>query len=528
MIFRPSFRGIWAGGSPARVLAALGNSFTKGTVYGDIGLADELNALASDTGANLAASQYVVDNTWFGELYDDAACTTFINGQDWTDAILQGHSTAGQAANFDTHRDFGVLLAGRFLTKDINTRIWLWQTSETDVTTLAESVAFYAALKTAIEAAYPAARVEILRTGEGFYYMGCDPVASPVLRTWRVDPVHPSETGSTFNALHHFAKITRRSISGAIAGTAYAGLGKTMIEGDSVIEDAAYAWALADEAIPVISTQPASDSVNEGEDASFSVVAISPDMATYQWLEDGVEIPGATSSTLELVGVALADNGKVYSVVVTNALGSVTSANATLSVGASGMTPVYINFMRPSFSPGSPAADGYYWNTINGEGADSTAVLQGNVYSSFKDRTNVATGLALRIVYSVGGGSSNNTTNVSYLGIPELIAEHYWVSNAGEVQDFRIEGLTPGQSYRIEFGAARGAGTQRMVRVQLVGATTGTPVDYDAGWATEPTSIYYADMVADASGYISVKWRDWTPTTLAFGYLGFLRISHTP
>jgi hypothetical protein len=82
---------------------------------------------------------------------------------------------------------------------------------------------------------------------------------------------------------------------------------------------------------PAIVAQPQSQSVLSGVPAAFSVAATGSGLM-YQWHRNGQPIPGATNGSYS-VGVPLAgDDGAVYSVVITNSLGAVTSANATLSV----------------------------------------------------------------------------------------------------------------------------------------------------------------------------------------------------
>src|SRR5262249_40234082 len=80
---------------------------------------------------------------------------------------------------------------------------------------------------------------------------------------------------------------------------------------------------------------PTSQTVSVGQDVRFGVAASGVPTPTYQWLKDGVAIPGATEATLQLPAVQ-ADAAGAYSVVVTNALGTVTSAPATLTVVGSG------------------------------------------------------------------------------------------------------------------------------------------------------------------------------------------------
>lgn len=85
--------------------------------------------------------------------------------------------------------------------------------------------------------------------------------------------------------------------------------------------------------LPVITTQPASLTVNSGSNASFSVVATSTAPLTYQWLFNTNPIAGATSATLSLTSVTSAQAG-TYSVMVGNTTGSVTSNGAMLTVNA--------------------------------------------------------------------------------------------------------------------------------------------------------------------------------------------------
>jgi hypothetical protein len=80
---------------------------------------------------------------------------------------------------------------------------------------------------------------------------------------------------------------------------------------------------------PLIVTQPQSQTVTVGNDAIFNVFASGDD--AFQWLFNGYELPGATQPMLWLTNVQTNQTGN-YSVLVTNALGSVTSSNALLTV----------------------------------------------------------------------------------------------------------------------------------------------------------------------------------------------------
>ena len=92
---------------------------------------------------------------------------------------------------------------------------------------------------------------------------------------------------------------------------------------------------------PMITAQPASQIVLDGETATFTVGASSDPPLFYQWqvdngsyqtnLSDGGNISGSTSSTLTISNV-FATNEGVYSVIVSNAGGMVTSADAFLAI----------------------------------------------------------------------------------------------------------------------------------------------------------------------------------------------------
>jgi len=81
---------------------------------------------------------------------------------------------------------------------------------------------------------------------------------------------------------------------------------------------------------PSLTTQPKDATVLAGAPVWFSATA-SGQQLSYQWQKDGVNIPGATSATLNLARTTKADAGK-YRAVISNPGGSVNSAEATLAV----------------------------------------------------------------------------------------------------------------------------------------------------------------------------------------------------
>lgn len=80
---------------------------------------------------------------------------------------------------------------------------------------------------------------------------------------------------------------------------------------------------------PVLAIQPANQIVNPGNSASFSVIATGTELE-YQWYRGLNKLADETNATLTLPSVTPGQLGS-YHVVITNFLGSVTSASATLS-----------------------------------------------------------------------------------------------------------------------------------------------------------------------------------------------------
>ncbi|MEI7938094.1 MAG: LamG-like jellyroll fold domain-containing protein [Verrucomicrobiota bacterium] len=82
---------------------------------------------------------------------------------------------------------------------------------------------------------------------------------------------------------------------------------------------------------PSITTQPASQTVTAGSSVTFTATATGTPSPSHQWRWNGTNIAGATGTALTLSNVQPAQAGN-YTVLVTNAFGSITSSNALLTV----------------------------------------------------------------------------------------------------------------------------------------------------------------------------------------------------
>ena len=170
---------------------------------------------------------------------------------------------------------------------------------------------------------------------------------------------------------------------------------------------------------PTITAQPtATVTVAEGATAALAVTAESNAGAlSYQWRSGSTTpstIAGATAASYPTPAASLLDDTKVFSVAVSNSVGTTTSGNATLSVTErswSGLT-------LPRAAQGTS-------DTPMGNPSLSVAIDSlGATYMVFSEqRTNGSR--ALRISYTPAGQSSPQSTSwLGALNLPANVSEH--------------------------------------------------------------------------------------------------------
>lgn len=103
---------------------------------------------------------------------------------------------------------------------------------------------------------------------------------------------------------------------------------------------------------PAITTQPQSVTVAAGQAFTLSVSATGSNL-TYQWKLAGVNIAGATNASYSKTAASSSDGG-VYTVVVSNVAGQVTSNSATVTVNA-GTSGTDQPVTAPPATPPAPA-----------------------------------------------------------------------------------------------------------------------------------------------------------------------------
>lgn len=164
-------------------------------------------------------------------------------------------------------------------------------------------------------------------------------------------------------------------------------------------------YALARSHAPSITNQPTSITTGVGSTPNFSVSAAGNGTLTYQWRLNGTNLPGnATSAMLTLTNVQLTQAGN-YSVLVTDSLGAVTSAVASLTVTntSTNTPPAFIS--NPVNKPGATVGVAYVGSLVG----DATDADAGEVLTFSK-----VSGLAWLSV--AGNGSLAGTPGASDVG----------------------------------------------------------------------------------------------------------------
>jgi hypothetical protein len=100
----------------------------------------------------------------------------------------------------------------------------------------------------------------------------------------------------------------------------------------------------------VFVSEPVTQAVLAGRDATFSVAVTGGFPITYQWQRNEADILDATNASYTVVAPTVADSGARFRVVVTNPVSSLTSSNALLLVNSDGDPPVVVGVTAPNLT----------------------------------------------------------------------------------------------------------------------------------------------------------------------------------
>jgi hypothetical protein len=179
---------------------------------------------------------------------------------------------------------------------------------------------------------------------------------------------------------------------------------------------------------PSFNLQPISQTVFAGSSVIFTGGATGFQPLSWQWLFKGAAIPDATNSNLTLAAVT-PDQSGIYSVVVSNVVGTATSADATLTVQVSGTKYVWQN---------SPASAPPYssWATAAHVIQDAVDVAVAG------DEILVTNG-----IYATGGRTAGTSALTNRVAVDKPLTVRS-VNGAGVtiIQGYQVPGVTNGDA----------------------------------------------------------------------------------
>lgn len=233
---------------------------------------------------------------------------------------------------------------------------------------------------------------------------------------------------------------------------------------------------------PVITNQPASQSVKVGQSVSFAVAASGSGNIRYQWRKNGTNIANASNANFSIAAATIADAGS-YSVLVANDVGSVISKDAQLTVSINDTPSVPVITSQPqslTVMSGQPAsfavvASGnnlrYQWrkngaNLLNANSAQFTlsaaTTADSGSYSVLvsNDAGSVASSAALLSV------NSPNASNVIINGGFEN-GSNPWLGTTTAVGDFSNYGYTAYQGKQMAWFGGYGVTTTENLYQQV-------------------------------------------------------------
>lgn len=273
--------------------------------------------------------------------------------------------------------------------------------------------------------------------------------------------------------------------------------GRALLVGGQLTSGTALSTAELFTEPPGIAMQPTNVIANVSSSASFSVTTTGSGPLAFQWLKDGLNVSDATNATLTLNTLQTNQVGG-YSVVITNAAGSVTSSVAVLTVNrlvqtitfgplvgkrvddaSFALTGTASSGLPVSFSSSIPSVATVSGNTVTITGVGSTTITAnqpGN--ATYLSAGSVSQTLVVAAVppsittapvgqsFTLGGGL---TLAVNAGGTGPLF--YQWQFNGTNLAGATDSTLT------LANLAATNAGAYRVVITNAVGTVTSVPVD---------------------------------------------------
>jgi len=235
---------------------------------------------------------------------------------------------------------------------------------------------------------------------------------------------------------------------------------------------------------PEVTADPVGGTVAEGCNFSFSVLGNGA--LGYFWLKDGSPIPGATGASYAFIDAKTTDAGS-YTVVLTNAVGSVTSAPAVLTVTA---RPTYATVIfTENFSAYSGIQNNRQYQTMLNVSYGGTLPLWGKAGGGAihaVDRTESSN-------YAVMIWQDNVITLNSGIGANELLVPYH------------VDFVAAPATYSEGSQATTGTDGLAIDVLRGDGSVLATYACYPGAWGTQGFTPFSFEYTGDGSGDVWVR-----------------------
>lgn len=176
--------------------------------------------------------------------------------------------------------------------------------------------------------------------------------------------------------------------------------------------------------VPTIESEPETQVKAKDSSVTFSVIAGGSGPFMYQWLENGNPIDGESSSSYSRNSLTMADNGKQFICIVSNAIGSITSVSALLTVAEAPIITDQSNSMSKTsgataefFITATGTGPLFYQWFVDGDsiiGADSTHYTIDSVKTTDNGKSYTCK------VHNIVGSDISNPATITVAGYPTI------------------------------------------------------------------------------------------------------------
>jgi glucose/arabinose dehydrogenase len=318
---------------------------------------------------------------------------------------------------------------------------------------------------------------------------------------WQVSIGGGPFTNLTNTAPYSGVTTTTLTITGATAGLS--GNQYRAVATNSEGSATSNAAVLTVNTVPAITTQPANQTVNAGQTATFTVAASGTPTPTYQWqvsigggpftnLTNTAPYSGVTTTTLTITGVTGGLSGNQYRAVATNSVGSATSNAATLTVN---VAPTFTS--QPTNQTVVAGQNGSFTATVTGTptptlqwqvstngGGTFTNLANGAPYSgvttSVLTLTGVPAGLnsnQYRLVATNSAGTATSAAATLTVNVAPTITTQptNQTVNSGQTAAFTaVAAGVPAPTYQWQLSTSGGPFTNLTNTAPYSGVTTST------------------------------------------------------